>query len=119
MKFQTKPAQVDAYKVGSPEGYEALQRHTAAFESKNLWDCWELRTPDDRIELITKDDWVLIDEQGGIYPIALHDLMANYVLLEAPTHCLNCGNPTGYEGIAALPLRQKNGLCPNCVNLVR
>ena len=45
MKFQTKPTQVNAYKVGSPESYEALQHHKEAFESKNLWDCWELRTP--------------------------------------------------------------------------
>ena len=118
MKFQTKPVQVEAYKVDSPEGRDTLERHTNAFESRNLWDCWEIRTPDDRIELVTRNDWVMIDRQGGIRPIKPQELMDNYIPLSAPTHCLRCGNPTGYEGIAALPTGQEDGLCSECINLL-
>lgn len=108
---------MDIYKVGSPQGREVLQHHLKAFESKNLWDCWEIRTPDDTIELLTRDDWVVVDDQDGIRPISLQDILANYLPAEAPTDCLNCGNPTGYDGIAALPLGQEDGLCPKCLNL--
>ena len=62
---------------------------------------------DDTIELLTRDDWVVVDDQDGIRPISLQDILANYLPAEAPTNCLNCGNPTGYEGIAALPLSQE------------
>ena len=114
MRFQTKPVEISVYKVGSPEGREALLQHLNAFESKNLWDCWEIRTPGDSIALVTREDWIAIDGQNGIYPIQPEHLMENYVPVGPITHCLSCGNPTGYEGIAALPLRNEPPLCLDC-----
>ena len=116
MKFQTRPVQINAYKVGTLEGRIALQQHQNAFESKNLWDCWEIRTPEDNIELVTKEDWVVVDNQGRLYPIALTDLLDNHIPLEPITHCFKCGNPTGYKGIDSIPMTkgQQNGLCLNC-----
>ena len=118
MKFVTKPVQVNAYQVGSEEGREFLDQHTKAFESKNLWDCWEIRTPEDSIEIVTKEDWVMQDDQGGLHKLNVDELLKNYVPLEAFPNCLHCGNSTAYQGIAALLIknREDNGLCPDCKN---
>ena len=114
MRFQTKPVETDAYRVGSEEGRTTLQHHQSAFESKNLWDCWEIRTPRDQMELVTKDDWIAVDQDNRIYPISQEDLTENYIAVGPITNCLQCGNPTGYSGIAALPLRDTIPLCLNC-----
>lgn len=121
MKFETKPVQVNAYQVGSDEGTEFLHQHTKAFESKNLWDCWEIRTPEDLIEIVTKGDWVILDDEGRLHKVKANELLDKYVPLDTFTNCLNCVNPTGHESIAALLLRagQEKGLCPDCINTNR
>ena len=116
MKFQTRPVEIEAYRVNSEDGRTILHQHPNAFASKNLWDCWDIRTPGDTIELATKSDWIAIDTDGGIYPIKIEDLLKNYTPLEAPTHCLKCGTPTEYGGVDALILLAKGGLCPNCTS---
>ena len=116
MIFRTKPSEIRVYKVGSPEGRQALATHMNAFESKNLWDCWEIRTPSDEIALVTKDDWIAINSQDQLYPISPQELVEDYDLMDAPTHCLRCGKPTGYQGIAALPLRNESPFCQDCKN---
>lgn len=119
MKFQTRPTQVDAYRVGTPDANAALQHHTSAFESRNLWDCWELRTPEDSIELVTKGDWVVIEDEERIYPITLRELLDRYTPLEPPTNCLNCGDPTNREAVHAPPAQPDGALCPNCIHTTR
>ena len=117
MKFQTKPVQVDAYQIGSEQAREFLNQHTKAFESKNLWDCWEIRTPDHSVELLTKGDWVIQDDQGGLHKVKAKDILDKYVPLDSFANCLNCFKPTGYETIAALLQRaaEGRGLCPDCM----
>ena len=118
MIFRTKPVEINAYKVDSQEGRKVLQDHLNAFQSKNLWDCWEIRTPSDSVELATKDDWIATDDQGGIFPIKKKDLFENYYHVGPVTHCLECGNSTKYEGIASLPLRYGATLCRDCTGAI-
>ena len=116
MKFQTIPVQIDVYRVDSQEGRTALQQHRNAFESRTLWDCWEIRTPDDTIEIVTRNHWIALDHQGGIRTVDMDDLLTTHVPAGPLTHCLRCGNPTGYDGIAGLVTANDKGLCPDCAS---